>query len=96
MQSNRRNGLANSAEAAQSIKTSVFQSILDANAPKEPFKPWVSTNSALRNMCHTSEREFDGTYYTISDERWPEFEGLRIRVWLEHGIDRAEWIAPTD
>ena len=46
---------------------------------------------ALNKMCHTSKREWDETIYTISDQRYPNYNGKKISVKLEYGKTIVEW-----
>jgi hypothetical protein len=52
----------------------------------------ISPEEALQKMTHTSERKFDGTIYTISDQRHPEYNGKKIKVSLVHGKNKVEWV----
>lgn len=51
----------------------------------------MSAQKALETMCYTSERNWEGTIYTISDARYPEYNGKRISVVLKQGKNVIEW-----
>ena len=53
----------------------------------------MKPQEALELMCHTSQRMNGGTVYTISDQRYPEYNGREIFVFLHYGKMRAEWLA---
>jgi len=52
----------------------------------------MEPKKALETMCYTSERKWAGTIYTISDIRFPEYNGRQIIIILEHGKNIAKWI----
>ena len=52
----------------------------------------MEPKQALKELCYTSERNWDGTIYTISDCRFPEYNGKQIIVTLDHGEYKAKWI----
>jgi hypothetical protein len=47
--------------------------------------------NALVMACHTSDRVFGGTIYTIADTRFPEINGRRVIKTLEVGRDVFAW-----
>ena len=51
----------------------------------------MNPQEALNKLCYTSQRYYSGTLYTISDCRFPEYDGKNILVTLEHGKNKAEW-----
>ena len=53
----------------------------------------VEPKEALELMCHTSTRQNGGTVYTISDQRYPEYNGRQIFVFLHYGKNKIEWLA---
>ena len=53
----------------------------------------MDPREALDTMCYTSERTFDGTVYTISDIRFPEYNGRQIIVTLQYGKNTINWLA---
>lgn len=46
----------------------------------------------IERVCHISERTWEGTVYTLADERFPYLNGRRIIVRLVHGESVAEWV----
>lgn len=56
----------------------------------------ISAELALVKMCYISDRTFNGTIYTISDYRYPEYNGLKILKTLEYGQDIYSWINDID
>ena len=52
----------------------------------------MKASEALNLMCHTYERLFDETIYTIEDIRFPEYNGRQISRKLIHGTHLCEWI----
>lgn len=46
---------------------------------------------ALEKMCHTSCRFFEGLVYTISDQRYPEYNGRKITATLIAGKIIYRW-----
>ena len=53
----------------------------------------LTPEKALETMCHVSNRQNGGTVYTISDKRYPDYNGREIFVFLHYGKMRAEWLA---
>ena len=53
----------------------------------------MKPEKALEIMCHVSDRMNGGVVYTISDQRYPEYNGRQIFVFLHYGKDRIEWLA---
>ena len=47
---------------------------------------------ALNTMAHTSQRDYNGTIYTIEDIRFPDYNGKQILITLEYGKNKIEWI----
>jgi len=54
--------------------------------------PRPPARDALESMCHTSERDWHGTTYTIADIRYPAYNGKRIRYRLLNGEAVFYWI----
>ena len=52
----------------------------------------MDAQTALRDLCYTSERTWEGDIYTISDFRHPEYNGRQIMVTLEYGKNVITWI----
>jgi len=52
----------------------------------------IDPAEALKIMCYTSDRKFEGTVYTISDIRFPEYNGRQILVALEYGKNVVSWL----
>jgi hypothetical protein len=52
----------------------------------------MSPKEALENMTYTSEREWEGTIYTISDIRFPEYNGKKIMGELKNGKYILTWV----
>ena len=46
---------------------------------------------ALEKMCYTSRRIFEGVVYTISDQRYPEYNGREIVATLVAGKMVYSW-----
>ena len=55
-------------------------------------KKIIEPKEAINTMCHTSERNYYGTIYTISDIRFPEYEGFKIQSKLIKGKYIFSWI----
>jgi len=51
----------------------------------------MKPEEALQKMCYTSDRTWEGTIYTISDARYPEYNGKKIIVKLEKGKNVYAW-----
>ena len=45
----------------------------------------------LSRMTYTSDRTWEGTIYTISDIRYPDYNGKRILVKIVQGKSKASW-----
>ena len=46
---------------------------------------------ALQDICHKSERKWDGTLYTFSDVRYPEYNGCQVISYLAKGVNKVKW-----
>ena len=51
----------------------------------------MTASEALNQMCHTYQRYFDETIYTIEDYRFPEYDGRQISRKLIKGKHICEW-----
>lgn len=51
----------------------------------------INPKIALATMCYTSDRKYEGTVYTISDMRFPDYNGKQILVTLEKGQNVYAW-----
>jgi hypothetical protein len=60
----------------------------EGNMPKAE----TTAQEALQTMCYTSERNWEGDVYTISDRRFPEYNGRKILVALSHGRPVFSWV----
>ena len=47
----------------------------------------------LSKMTYTSERTWEGTIYTISDIRYPDYNDKKIIVKIVRGKAEASWYA---
>jgi hypothetical protein len=45
----------------------------------------------LSKMTYTSDRVWEGTVYTISDIRYPDYNGKKIIVKIVKGKSEASW-----
>ena len=54
----------------------------------------IAPKEALATMCYTSDRTYKGIVYTISDIRYPEYNGLQILMTLQYGKNIIEWYNP--
>uniref|UniRef100_A0A6M3XMM5 Uncharacterized protein n=1 Tax=viral metagenome TaxID=1070528 RepID=A0A6M3XMM5_9ZZZZ len=52
----------------------------------------MEPKQALETMCYISSRTWDGTVYTISDIRFPEYNGKQVLVSLINGKNTATWM----
>lgn len=50
-----------------------------------------TAKEALDEMCHTSSRTWDARIYTIADARFPDYNGMKIKVALVHGKYTYSW-----
>ena len=46
---------------------------------------------ALSTMAYISDRTWEGTIYTISDIRYPDYNGKRVMVQIVQGKTEASW-----
>jgi hypothetical protein len=59
---------------------------------KRTSKKTMSPQDALNKMTYTSQRGWEGTVYTISDQRFPEYNGKKILVKLVQGKNVFSWV----